>query len=152
MLDPIKSLVCYLILISFSSLAMGQAENFTIRLSSKGNDIAFDTHYLEVPAGSTVNLRFKNKANPASGILHNIAILKPGTTDEVLSSFEKSEYDLEKIRTHPAVLAISPTLEPSQEAVLKLTKDLLKPGAYPYVCLMPGHADMLGMKGILQVK
>lgn len=70
-----------------------------------------------------------------------------------LYGLEKVDYDAEKIAKHPSVLAISPTLDPGKSAEFVLTPKMLdKPGFYPYVCLIPGHADMLGMKGVLHVK
>lgn len=130
-----------------------KGSKIVINLSSKGNDVAFDTGNIQVPHGRKVRLVFKNKAEPDSEILHNIAILKPGTEKEVLAFFEKHDYDYAKVKTHPSILAITPNLNPGEEAELLLTKDMLsKPGYYPYICLVPGHADMLGMRGVLHVK
>lgn len=127
--------------------------NITVELSTKGNDIAFDTVSLQVPFGKSVKISFKNQAKPDSGILHNIAILKPGSLDAVLKEFAANDYDVEKISKHPSVISITPSLEPGKDAEISLTKEMLpKPGFYPYACLIPGHADMLGMKGMLHVK
>ena len=43
----------------------------------------------------------------------------------------------------------SKLLNPGQAGQLAVT--FLKPGRYPYVCTVPGHA-LLGMKGVLTVK
>ncbi|MDD9952328.1 MAG: plastocyanin/azurin family copper-binding protein [Zetaproteobacteria bacterium] len=123
-----------------------------INLSTKGNDIAFDSEAIQVPFGRDFPLIFKNRAKTDSEIIHNIAILKPGSTDVVLEYFEEHDYDMDLMRKHPAVLAMTPQLEPGQTGTLQLGPKLLsKPGLYPYICLVPGHADMLGMKGVMSV-
>ena len=138
---------------SFGAIAEEKAAEIKVSLSTKGNDVAFDTESLQVPFGRTVKLLFQNEADKDSAILHNIAILKPGSTDKVLKAFEDGGYEVDKIKDHKSVLAITPTLDPGEKSQLTLDKKVLsKPGFYPYVCLMPGHADMLGMKGILHVK
>lgn len=121
-----------------------------VRLSTKGNDIAFDQTAIQVPFGKKVQLKFINEAAKGSEILHNVAVLKPGTTDKVLKELQSNGYDIEKMRTNKSVLAMTKAIEPGAEAELEFMPD--KPGFYPYICLMAGHADMLGMKGTLNVK
>lgn len=129
------------------------AKELKIELSSKGNDIAFDIKSFQVTHGKSFILKFQNSAHKDSEIIHNIAILKPGSTEKVLQYFEKTDYDIEKVSKHDSVIAITPPLEPGQTGSLELKKEMIpKPGFYPYICLIPGHADMLGMKGIMHVK
>ena len=47
-----------------------------VSLSTKGNDVAFDTSSLQVPFGKTIKLVFKNEADNDSEILHNICDTK----------------------------------------------------------------------------
>jgi uncharacterized cupredoxin-like copper-binding protein len=143
-------------LLFFGNLGVFQAISFAedgriidMKLSTKGNDIAFDQTALQVPLGKKINLRFINQADKDSEILHNVAILKPGRFDTVMKVLQKSGYDIEKIRKHPDVLAMTKALKPGTEEILEFSPT--KAGFYPYVCLMPGHSDMLGMKGILNV-
>ena len=42
----------------------------------------------------------------------------------------------------------TPSIDPSSTATLKVT--FAKPGNYPYLCTIPGHAEA-GMKGVLKV-
>jgi len=121
-----------------------------IRLSTKGNDIAFDQEAIQVPFSKTIKINFVNEAVMDSEILHNVAILRPGSYDSLMKELQASGYDIEKFRNHPNVIAMTKALDPGQSETLSFTPD--KPGFYPYVCLMAGHGDMLGMKGILNVK
>lgn len=124
-------------------------EVVTIELSTKGNDIAFDQEAVQIKFQKKMRLKFVNKAAHGSHIGHNIAILKPGTTDAVLKDLQKSNYDLNIMKGHPSVIVMSKTLNPGEEDVLEFSPE--KPDFYPYLCLMPGHSDILGMKGILRV-
>jgi len=121
-----------------------------IRLSTKGNDIAFDQAALQVPFAKTISLRFINEAAKDSEILHNVAILKPGTYDEVMKELQKNGYDIEKMRSNKNIIAMTKALEPGKEETITFSPGA--PGFYPYVCLMAGHGDMLGMKGVLSIQ
>ena len=151
----IKVLLAMLPLIAYNwaSGSFAKAQKLKVNLSSKGNDIAFDVKSIQVPFGEDVTIQFTNAANKDSEIAHNIAVLKPGSTHEVLKFFEESSYNYEKTSKHQSVLAITPNLQPGQSSELLLSKKVLtEPGYYPYICLVPGHADILGMKGLLFVK
>ena len=143
------------VLILFTLILGAKAEGkpeVEINLSTKGNDIAFDQAAVQVPLDVPIKIVFVNKAKHDSQILHNIAILKPGTLDAVLKEFESIDYDIAKISKNPNVLAITKNLEPGGKETLTLGPDKIKgPGFYPYVCLIPGHGDILGMKGVLNV-
>ncbi|HYX31979.1 MAG TPA: cupredoxin domain-containing protein [Oligoflexus sp.] len=129
--------------------ASSQTENVLITLRTDGNEIAFDRTSIQVPAGRRIQLRFVNGARPGSEILHNVAILKSGTLDEVLRALQKNSYNLDAMSQHPAVLAMTRSLAPAEEQTLEFNP--LKPGVYPFICFMAGHGDMLGMKGQLIV-
>jgi len=134
------------------AIAAGKGETWPIavRLSTKGNDIAFDQAAIQVPFGQKVQMKFINQADKGSEILHNVAILKPGSLDAFVKELQANGYDIAKMRTHKSVLAMTKALEPGSEETLEFSP--AEPGFYPYICLMAGHADMLGMKGILNVK
>jgi azurin len=125
------------------------SDTVVIELSTKGNDIAFDQAAVQIKFKKTIGLKFVNKAAADSHIGHNIAILKPDATDAVIQELRKNNYDLAAIKNHPGILIISRTLNPGESDVVTFSPD--KPGFYPYLCLMPGHSDILGMKGILHV-
>jgi azurin len=125
------------------------SDTVVIELSTKGNDIAFDQAAVQIKFKKTIGLKFVNKAAADSHIGHNIAILKPDATDAVIQDLRKNNYDLAAIKNHPGILIISKTLNPGESDVVTFSPD--KPGFYPYLCLMPGHSDILGMKGILHI-
>lgn len=125
------------------------SDTVVIELSTKGNDIAFDQAAVQIKFKKTIGLKFVNKAAADSHIGHNIAILKPDATDAVIQDLRKNNYDLAAIKNHPGILIISKTLNPGESDVVTFRPD--KPGFYPYLCLMPGHSDILGMKGILHI-
>jgi plastocyanin len=127
----------------------GGGPTVDLRLSTKGNDIAFDQTAIQVPFGTAVKLKFVNEAAKGSEIQHNVAVLKPGTLDAVMKELQASGYDLAKMRANKSIIAMTKMLEPGSTETLEFTPDA--PGFYPYICLMPGHADMLGMKGTLNV-
>lgn len=130
--------------------AEGEARPIDVKLSTKGNNIAFDQEAIQVPFGKPVKLKFINEAAKGSEILHNVAVLKPGSTDEVVKDLQASGYDIEKIRKHKSVIVMTKALEPGKSETIEFTPS--EAGFYPYICLMAGHADMLGMKGLLNVK
>ncbi len=132
-----------------STVALAE-KTVDIRLSTKGNDIAFDQSALQVPFAKKVSIRFINEAAKASEILHNVAILKPGTYDAVMKDLQASGYDIDKMRANKNVIAMTKALEPGKEETITFSPE--GPGFYPYVCLMAGHGDMLGMKGTLSIQ
>ncbi|MCX6126253.1 MAG: plastocyanin/azurin family copper-binding protein [Proteobacteria bacterium] len=135
----------------FSLAALADAEKpLNIRLSTKGNDIAFDQSALQVPFAKSISLRFINEAAKGSEILHNVAVLRPGTYDEVMKELQKTGYDIDKMRTNKNVLGMTKAIEPGKEDTVTFSPP--NPGFYPYVCFMAGHGDMLGMKGVLSVQ
>ena len=121
----------------------------TVSLSTKGNDIAFDQTSIQIPFAETITLTFANQALKGSEILHNVAILKPGSLDKFLNALQLSGYDLDKIKNDPSILIMTEALSPGASQTVEFHPG--EPGFYPFVCVMPGHADMLGMKGILNI-
>lgn len=138
-------------LISGADAALAEeSKSIEIKLSTKGNDIAFDQTAVQIPCCKLIKLKFVNEASKDSEIQHNIAILEPGSTEKVIKDLQKMNYDIEKIRSNKAVLAMTKPLTPGEAGILEFTPK--KPGFYPFICLMPGHGDMLNMRGILNIK
>lgn len=133
----------------FAVIALTGALSQTIHLSTKGDDIAFDKSAISAPAGKDLALTFANDAKMDSEILHNVAVLKPGKADEVIKILQGNGYEIEKLRGSPLVIAMTKQLAPGTAEILKVPA--LEPGEYPFLCLMAGHADMLGMKGVLSI-
>ncbi|SMF62863.1 plastocyanin/azurin family copper-binding protein [Pseudobacteriovorax antillogorgiicola] len=151
-MNKIVSSLLFLTLCSAQTNLAADEARIKINLSTKGNNIAFDVEAVQVPHGKDIVIDFHNQALSDSEILHNIALLKPGSTKEVMEFFANNDYDQEKVKNHPMVIAMTPMLAPGKKIQLIVpSKDVPKPGYYPYVCLVPGHGDMLGMKGILNV-
>ena len=61
-----------------------------------------------------------------------------------------SRDDLKFVRDSADILALTRVLNPGQEDTVNFTPPA--PGEYVYICLMSGHGDMLGMRGILALK
>lgn len=144
-----KLVLASLLVTMMSSWEAKASETVVIELSTKGNDIAFDQTAVQIKFKKSVSLKFVNKAAADSHIGHNIAILKPDATDAVIQELRKNNYDLAAIKNHPGILVLSKTLNPGETDMVTFSPD--KPGFYPYLCLMPGHSDVLGMKGILNI-
>ncbi|MBC7660627.1 MAG: hypothetical protein H7249_13100 [Chitinophagaceae bacterium] len=121
----------------------------TVSLSTKGNDIAFDQTSIQIPFAENITLTFVNQALKGSEILHNVAVLKPGSVDTFLKALQLSGYDLDKIKNDPSILVMTEALAPGASQSVQFHPS--EPGFYPFVCVMPGHADMLGMKGTLNI-
>ncbi|HYX32277.1 MAG TPA: hypothetical protein VE954_04135 [Oligoflexus sp.] len=133
-----------------ASLRAEESRQIEIRLSTQGNDIAFDKKYIEESYAPEIKIKFVNKAAPGSQILHNIAILKPGEVETVIQDIQKLGYDLEKLKNHNSVLVMTQALDPDDAEVVTLRAP--GKGFYPYICLMAGHGDILEMRGILRLK
>lgn len=152
---PKVGVVCMMLAI-VSGQGFGKDKNkkeeisLSVSLSTKGNNIEFDQKSLQVPFGSKVTLKFRNMAATHSQIDHNVVILKPGTEDSFIADLQRDSYDMEKVRKSPHVIVVSRLLHPEEETKISFTPE--KPGFYPYLCVMPGHGDILGMKGVLYVK
>ncbi len=144
-----RLILAFLLFPSMGSWEARAADTVVIELSTKGNDIAFDQSAVQIKFNKSISLKFVNKAAADSHIGHNIAILKPDATDAVIEVLRKNNYDLAAIKDHPGILVISKNLNPGEADVVTFSPE--KPGFYPYLCLMPGHSDILGMKGILNV-
>jgi azurin len=121
-----------------------------VKLSTTGQEVMFDQQRLDLPFAKTIRLRYKNDAPLDSQISHNVAIIRPERVAAVLATLQAHDYDLASVRGSADILAISRVLNPGQEDVVDFFPP--EPGEYVYICLMPGHGDMLGMRGILALK
>ena len=119
-------------------------------LSTRGDDISFDKQLIEVPSGRRLEITFKNEASERSAITHNTVVLLPGTETETFRRLHDVSFDLSQMAGDPGILALGTTLAPGDSETLSLR--FPGPGSYPFVCLMPGHGDMMGMRGIIVVR
>ena len=109
----------------------------------------YDKTLLVVEAGKPVAIRLENE----DAMPHNIAILAPGSLEEVGSAAEKmpAEPDSEGrlyVPASPKVLHATKLAAPGQSIQLAFDAPA-EPGDYPYVCTFPGHWRR--MTGIMTV-
>jgi azurin len=150
MLKYFRASIAISVISYFSNLsASGASSDAEISISSIGNDISFDKKEIKVPYKKKISISFKNLALKNSGIQHNIVILKPGKMDEFIKELQKNQYDLAKLKSSQLVVSYSAVLEPEMSDSISFEP---KAGAlYPFLCTMPGHGDMLNMRGTIQV-
>ena len=122
----------------------------TISLKTTGHSIVFDQTMLEAPFGMKLRLTYKNAAAVGSMINHDVAIIKPGRDKQILEILQQNDYQLETIKDSKDVIGLTKTLLPGQSDTI----EFLPPdrGDYVYICLMPGHGDIMGMRGTLRIK
>jgi azurin len=121
-----------------------------VKLSTTGQEVMFDQQRLDLPFVKTIRLIYKNDAPLDSQISHNVAIIRPERVAAVMAILQDHDYDLASVRGSPDILALTRVLNPGQEDAVEFSPPA--PGEYVYICLMPGHGDMLGMRGILALK
>ncbi|MEO1844171.1 MAG: family 16 glycoside hydrolase [Akkermansiaceae bacterium] len=110
----------------------------------------FDKEILEAKAGERIAIVLTN--NDPDGLMHNLAVIKPGTRQEVIEATLKlGPKAIEKnfVPDIPAILGSTPQVAPGRRFTLYLTAPA-QAGDYPYVCTYPGHGQL--MFGTLKVK
>lgn len=122
----------------------------TIALKTTGHNIVFDQTEVEAPFGTRLRLTYRNAAPKGSMINHDVAIVMPGRDQEVLEILQKNDYQLDALKGSKDVIGLTKTLKPGESDTI----EFLPPtrGDYVYICLMPGHGDVMGMKGTLRIK
>jgi azurin len=126
------------------------ARTIHVKLSTTGQEVMFDQQRLELPFAKTIRLKYKNDAPLDSQISHNVAIIRPERVATVMATLQDHDYDLKSVRDSADILALTRVLNPGQEDTIEFSPP--EPCEYVYICLMPGHGDMLGMRGILALK
>jgi azurin len=121
-----------------------------VKLSTTGGEVMFDQQRLDLPFTKNIRLRYKNDAPLDSQISHNVAIIRPERVAAVMSILQEHDYDLASVTGSADILALTRVLNPGQEDVITFSPP--SAGEYVYICLMPGHGDMLGMRGVLSIK
>jgi len=122
----------------------------TISLKTTGHSIVFDQTELEAPFGTRLRLTYKNAAPVGSMINHDVAILRPGSEEKILTTLQEHDYQLDSIKDSKDVIGLTKTLKPGESDTIEFRPPTR--GDYVYICLMPGHGDVMGMKGILRIK
>ena len=122
----------------------------SILLKTEGHSISFDKKQVKVPYGRQVAITYHNQAEVGSEISHNVAVLAPGSKGKVFGILQKNGYNINGLTGLSEVIAISETLLPKQSATISFRPE--GKGTYHYVCLMPGHGDVLDMTGDIIVE
>lgn len=127
-------------MIAFSA----QAAN--IKVSVKGEQLAFEPASFSVKAGEKVTLVF---VNASKSMQHNLVIAKPGTADKVTADSLAAGADKNWTSTGPEVLFKTKMVDATKTETLKFDAPKDK-GEYPFLCTFPGHGQV--MRGKMEVK
>ena len=117
-----------------------------IEISGVANTMTFDKTKLTVPTGAEVHLTLKNPATMAT-LPHNWVLVARGTEAKVAAEGLAKAPDAGFIIEGPNVLAYTPLAPPGKSSEVTFTAPA--PGAYPYICTVPGH--YMKMKGVMTV-
>ena len=122
-------------------------QHVEIELATVANTMAYDKTKLTVPTGAEVHLVLKNNATAAT-LPHNWVVVKPGTEASVAAAGLKlgDQAGYFDVRDKDA-LVHTPMAKPGESTEVTFTAP--DPGAYPYICTVPGHYML--MKGVLTV-
>ena len=101
--------------------------------------LRYDKQLIVVEAGKPVALVLENE----DAMPHNLAILTPGSLEEIGTATEKMSADPDAegrlyIPASPKVLHATKLVAPGQKVQLAFAAPV-EPGEYPYVCTFPGH-------------
>jgi azurin len=132
--------------LSLGVVASACSKPVELTIGTVGNTMSYDTANLTVPSGKTVHLTLQNKATDAT-MSHNWVLVKPGTAASVAEEGLKAGESAGFLPMVADVLAHTPQVKPGQSGDVTFTAP--DPGAYPYLCTNPGHAQT--MKGTLTV-
>jgi len=130
------------------------ANKADVKVTITGNDqMKYDKAEIEVKAGQTVALTFKNiGALPKAAMGHNVVILKPGSDIPKFAIGGVANAAGDYLPLDPALIAqiVAKTkiLGPKEEETIVFKAPAA--GDYPFLCTFPGHFGV--MKGILKVK
>lgn len=137
-------------LLAAATLPTGKVVDLVeVHLSSHGDDIAFDRGTLHATTAHPLRLTFTNQASPGSDIFHNVVVARPGAGDALLQQLSEGSYDLGFLMGDARVIGMTRPLHPGESQTLTLSFD--QEGAYPFICMMPGHGDLMGMRGVIEV-
>ena len=136
-----------LVSMSPAKKAVNEPVLFNIELMTSGEEFSFDKKLIEAPIGKKIKLKYSNKMDQ-QGVYHNIAIVKLSKEKELFKNLKKVNYDLKKV-DRSILLAMTKELKYGESDTVEFMPDEV--GIYVYVCLLPGHGDMMGMRGELRI-
>jgi azurin len=132
---------------SASAAPAKAVQHVELAIESLANTMTFNKTALTVPTGAEVHLVFKNNSNMVT-LPHNWVLVKPGTEASVAAGGLKYGEPAGYINmTDKDMIEHTPMAKPG--ATSEVTFTAPAPGAYPYICTVPGHYML--MKGVLTV-
>lgn len=147
----------FLLALALSSCAPGVTQaprEILIRLGTERLGVGFDPKEVRVSFVPTIRILFRNDVDPSWGMHHNVAIAVPGREAALIASLRDLGVDhlhlAEALRGSPNVLAMTGALAPGASETIDFHPPA--PGTYQYICLVPGHAERMGMVGALIVE
>src|SRR4051812_43637584 len=141
-----RSTVLILLLTVAAHCRAADPERYTIRTLPA--QMRYDVTELMIKPGAEVKILFENP----DAMPHNIVFFQPGTDVVAVCNkqMEKPDEALKRnwLPEDPRIWLHSKTLNPNEKEELGF-KAPDKPGVYPFVCSMPGHAQI--MQGRLNI-
>lgn len=122
------------------------ANAIDIKITTKGEQLAFEPNHFEVKAGEKVNLTF---TNGSKSMEHNLVIGKPGTAEKIGTDSQTAGAGAGWTSSGPEVLFKTKMLKPTKKEKISFTAPSDK-GSYPFLCTFPGHP--MFMKGTMTVQ
>ncbi len=111
----------------------------TVIIRIEGPELTFLPEQLALKQGLRVRVRLINNGT----LPHNLVLVKNDDDLDLLASAalsaDKTEYV--PLRYEAKMIAHSPLLSTGKEATIEFT--VPAPGSYTYVCLYPGHANIM---------
>lgn len=119
-----------------------------ISISTKNDQLVFDTIKISAKVNQPIKLTFKNGASKNSGLQHNWVLAKIGTADDVSTASLNAGVDKGWLAESPNVIAHTKLLNSGESDTIEFNAPS-EAGDYPFLCTFPGHSQT--MKGVLTV-
>lgn len=125
--------------------ALAAGKKVTVKVSSMGEQMMFDTKEIKVPAGSDVTVVFTNKS---TSLKHNWILAKKGTGDKVAAAGISAGETKSYVNKTADVIANTKLIDPKKTG--QVTFKAPAKGTYDFVCTSPGHNMIMKGKFIVQ--
>lgn len=111
----------------------------TIELRTEGSNLEFTPARISVKQGTRVTLRYTN----AGTLPHNLVLVRDEADLDALASaaYEAQATGFVPLDQKDRMIAHTPLVSPGQ--TVEVTFVAPPPGEYTYICLFPGHANMM---------
>lgn len=111
----------------------------TIVLTSRGPELAFHPDRVSARSGSSVLIRYENGGE----LPHNLVFVRDEEAIDALvtAAYEAGSTGHVPLDMRDDLIAFSPLMSPGETAEMQVV--IPPPGEYTYICLFPGHAQMM---------